>query len=444
MKPKKHRRGIQTLRLVASGTKIWNQLMMFIVVGILPLLFPQWIYIKDQKIVFIIVGLALITSAIYEVWRSYLEKQGKDSTLIINIQLLTSVLLLTGFLHFFGRINGPFFVLYLLTIMESYLNRNIFLASIVVGTMIFTTTTEFAWLIFQKEIVLGFIPGVGFMVRIISLIFMSTYGSVLGQKIMSEEKARSRAQTAADRLKETTESLKRTNVKLKQISALKGEFVSLTSHELRTPLIAIAGSLSTILEGFAGKINARVKEFLEGAYNENSRLLRLVNNLLNISRIEAGRLKFDIAPLDLKEAISRTFESLAIQAKERKLDLVFESEAKLLVRADKDKVREVLVNLVGNAIKFTNQGRVAVYAGKQGKLALVGVEDTGRGILPQDQPKLFKKFERVDGVESSEKKGGTGLGLYICKNLIEGMEGEIWLQSEHGKGSTFFFTLPLA
>jgi len=247
---------------------------------------------------------------------------------------------------------------------------------------------------------------------------------------------------AVDRIK-IAQNLRKTNRRLRQVSALKDEFVSLTSHELRTPLTAIGGSLSTVLEGYAGRVDDKAKEFLEGAFNENTRLLRLVNNLLNISRIEAGRLKFNIVPSDLNEVIRAALETLKTQAEEKKLSLIFDPQENLIVQADEDKLREIIINLCGNALKFTEVGHVGVTTWRQGELAIVAVEDTGRGILPQDQQKLFKKFMQADGTKATKKKGGTGLGLYICKNLIEGMGGEIWLQSEHTKGSTFYFTLPL-
>lgn len=237
--------------------------------------------------------------------------------------------------------------------------------------------------------------------------------------------------------------LRKTNQRLKKVSALKDEFVSLASHELRTPLTAIAGSLSTILDGYAGKVDGQKQEFLQGAYNESNRLIRLVNNLLNISRIEAGRLKFELNSFELCKIIEEVVENLEAQAKEKAINLVFGCQ-KLQVLADQDKVREILVNLIGNALKFTDKGRVAVDAFRQDGLAVIVVEDTGNGILPEDQDKLFKKFERVDGVQASKQKGGAGLGLYICRNLLKGMAGEIWLKSAHGKGSTFFFTLPIA
>lgn len=278
-----------------------------------------------------------------------------------------------------------------------------------VGTIIFSLNKgEEKISVFEKQILVGFTNAIGIAVEHASL-----YGR-----------------------------LRRTNRRLKEVSALKDEFVYLASHELRTPLTAISGSLSTILEGYAGKMSREAQEFVEGAYNESQRLIRLVNNLLNISRIEGGRLKFEIKEFSLSAVINLVVEALATQAREKKIDLVFDAPKELILKSDEDKVRELLVNLIGNAIKFTDQGRVAVTAWKQGKLIIAAVEDTGHGILQQDQAKLFKKFARLDGSKSGRKKGGTGLGLYICRNLLKGMGGEIWIMSEHGKGSTFFFTLP--
>ncbi|PIS09006.1 hypothetical protein COT75_04055 [Candidatus Beckwithbacteria bacterium CG10_big_fil_rev_8_21_14_0_10_34_10] len=237
--------------------------------------------------------------------------------------------------------------------------------------------------------------------------------------------------------------LKKTNKRLKEVSAFKDELVSFTSHELRTPLTGISGSLSTILEGYAGKVSPKLKEFIEGSHNESMRLLRLVNNLLNISRIEAGRLKYELLDFDLNLTIEETIEGLKKQAEEKKLQVDYFASEKVMVKADQEKVREIIINLVGNAIKFTDNGGISLSVFNQGKAVVVAVEDTGRGVLPEDQPKLFKKFERGQGGKTSKKKGGTGLGLYICQNLLKGMGGDIWLRSEHGQGSTFYFVLPL-
>jgi signal transduction histidine kinase len=274
------------------------------------------------------------------------------------------------------------------------------------------------------------------------LTILSSQLAVAIENALAYQKIQKFSDTLKIEIDKATEALQTTNEKLRNVSALKDEFVSLTSHELRTPLTAIAGSLSTVLEGFAGKVGPKTREFLAGAYNENLRLIRLVNNLLNISRIESGRLKFLPSNFDLALIIKEVIENLKTEALEKKIELLANCEAKTMVYADQDKVREILINLVGNAIKFTDKGRVAVTAWIQDGLAVVQVEDSGRGILPENQQKLFKKFERVDNSEANRAKGGTGLGLYICKNLLKGMNGDIWLKSNYGTGTTFYFTLP--
>jgi len=237
--------------------------------------------------------------------------------------------------------------------------------------------------------------------------------------------------------------LKKTNKRLREVSALKDEFVSLTSHELRTPLTAIASSLSTVLDGYAGDVSGEAKEFLDGAHNESTRLLRLVNNLLNISRIESGRLKYQISEFELCQVVDKVVEGLQNQADEKNLQLLHFCQKDILLKADKDKVHEVLVNLVGNSLKFTDEGRVAITVKKQNNFVLAEVEDTGPGIHKKDQKKLFQKFERAGGDGKGKGKSGTGLGLYICKTILEGMDGAIWFESAEGKGTTFYFILPL-
>ncbi|KKP59869.1 MAG: Sensory transduction histidine kinase [Candidatus Gottesmanbacteria bacterium GW2011_GWA1_34_13] len=217
--------------------------------------------------------------------------------------------------------------------------------------------------------------------------------------------------TLQEEVNKATKDLQEANIKLQELDKLKDEFVSLASHELRTPMTAIKGSLSTILDGYTGQINASTKEFLTAAFNENDRLIRLVNNLLNISRIEAGRITFTITKIDLDKLIKE--------------------------------VKEILINLIGNALKFTHQGGVTVSVFEKDNMITTAVSDTGHGIAKEDQDLLFKKFSQVKG-SYAKQSGGTGLGLYISKKMIEGMKGNIWLESEVGKGSTFYFSLPKA
>lgn len=245
-------------------------------------------------------------------------------------------------------------------------------------------------------------------------------------------------------LETTSKNLDIANKKLQELDKLKDEFVSLASHELRTPMTAIKGSLSTILEGYAGEISKESREFLAAAYNENDRLIRLVNNLLNISRIEAGRFTFTINKISMSKLINEVVGNLQMSAKEKNLSLTFNQVGVLpMVMADEDKVREVLINLIGNALKFTHKGGVSVAANVKDNMLVISVSDTGSGISREDQDLLFKKFSQVQG-SYAKQTGGTGLGLYISKQIIEGLKGSVWLESTLGKGSTFYFSLPVA
>ncbi|KKS84307.1 MAG: Sensor protein resE [Candidatus Gottesmanbacteria bacterium GW2011_GWA1_43_11] len=240
------------------------------------------------------------------------------------------------------------------------------------------------------------------------------------------------------------ENLKIANEKLKELDKLKDEFVSLASHELRSPMTTIKGSLSTILDGYAGEVSKETREFLTAAYSENDRLIRLVNNLLNISRIESGRLKFLVTNVDMSKLMKDEVDNMQMAAKERGLTLTIDKTENLpLVLADEDKIREVLINLLGNAIKFTHQGGITVSAKVDKDMVVTSVTDTGNGIAPEDQDLLFKKFSQVRRGTYSRQTGGTGLGLYISKKIIEGLQGQIWLTSTVGKGTTFFFSLPI-
>jgi signal transduction histidine kinase len=251
-------------------------------------------------------------------------------------------------------------------------------------------------------------------------------------------------ESTTKKLTEANDHLKNANVQLQELDKLKDEFVSLASHELRTPMTAIRGSLSTILEGFAGDISPQSREFLIAASNENDRLIRLVNNLLNISRIESGRFDFNKTPVNMNTLIIEVVNNLSAAAKEKNEYLKYEPNSAIpVITTDGDKIREVLINIVGNAIKFTHQGGVTIKIEQKDGMITTSINDTGSGIAPEDQEILFKKFSQARG-SYAQTTGGTGLGLYICKIIIEGLKGKIWLESTVGHGSTFYFSLPIA
>lgn len=441
---------IQTeqLRVVSSGSKIWNQLVIFFVIGLLPLIFPTKISVPNQWILFFNLAIALLSSFVYELWRARLQKEGKSIQKVMTLQLLTSVVLLAIFLHFFTRINGPLFILYLLTVMESALNLNVSLPNIVVGVMMFSTIGEFVYLVMIKEIILNLISMVELAVRVTALIFMRSYGLSLAQNIILERKARSRAQKAEGLVKEQLVELKNANIKLKGLDRLKDEFVSIASHELRTPMTVINNYLWMVLHGKAGEISQKQKLYLDRAAISSQRLIALVNDMLTISRIQRGKIMVKSESGDLLELAKGVVEELKIKAKEKKLKLSLKEPEKKLpqVLLDKERIREALVNLIGNALKFTpEKGEIVVSFKRKGQWMTALVADTGPGIAQEDLPKLFKKFGRLDrSFATVAETRGTGLGLYICKQIIDLHHGKIGVKSELGKGSTFYFSLKVA
>lgn len=230
-----------------------------------------------------------------------------------------------------------------------------------------------------------------------------------------------------------------------ELERTRREFLAIASHELRTPLTGIKGFLDIILTGDVGEITAQVREQLENAYESTERMIRLVEDLLSASRIERGKIDFLLQAIDPLPFVSEVIGDLSDAAKRKGLSLELREPPKALpqIQADPDRLREILINLLGNAIKFTDEEGVTVSFEVKGGKLLTSVKDTGIGIAKKDQPHIFKRFYTVETTLARERHG-TGLGLYIVKQLVEGMGGEVWFESELGKGSTFSFSLPLA
>lgn len=230
-----------------------------------------------------------------------------------------------------------------------------------------------------------------------------------------------------------------------EMDRMKDEFLSIASHELRTPMTAIMGNVDMVLKGQAGVISEEVEEYLEDVLIGADRLIALVNDMLDVSRLEASRMKFQFAAFAFADVASMVINDLQLIARAKNLKLSYRAAKKLpAVFADKNKVVQILNNIVGNALKFTDRGEVTVNAAVKKNMLMVDVLDTGIGIAHADQRKIFKKFAQLDASAEREAKG-TGLGLYITKHLVEKLGGEVSLKSR-GKshGSTFHFSLPLA
>jgi len=248
-----------------------------------------------------------------------------------------------------------------------------------------------------------------------------------------------------DELEELGAAFNRMMAGLKQLQELKDEFVFIAAHELRTPVAAMKGYLSLILDGIAGPITEKTKDFIQKVVKANQRLIQLVNDLLEVSRSEAGRLTIKVAPVDIVEPIKTVLQELRPLADEKSIKMSYEPPPGLpRVLADADRVKEIMVNLVGNAIKYTlGASEVLVSHDIQGGYLLTYVKDGGIGISKEAQKRLFEKFYRVPD-EKIKGITGTGLGLFIVKELVLKMNGKVGVSSEEGKGSIFAFSLPIA
>lgn len=250
----------------------------------------------------------------------------------------------------------------------------------------------------------------------------------------------------AREIKRATFDLRAANEKLKKLDAAKSEFISIASHQLRTPLTIIKGYISMMLEGNFGKLTANESQALDKVYDSNERLIQLVENLLNISRIESGRLQFTYEVMNLEDIVGSVTEELSNSAKKKGLKLIFNRPAKPLppVKIDEEKIRQVLMNLVDNAIKYTKKGTVALDIKRSHNNLHFCVADSGMGIDKSDMPNLFRKFSRGQGTSVVHTEG-TGLGLYVARQMIKAHNGKIWAQSNgKEKGAKFCFKIPIS
>lgn len=236
---------------------------------------------------------------------------------------------------------------------------------------------------------------------------------------------------------------------IREVDRLKNQFLANMSHELRTPLNSIIGFSRVILKGIDGPINDTQKQDLTAIYNSGQHLLGLINNVLDLSKIEAGKMELQYSDVNINDIVVTTMSTASGLTKDKNIKLYQVISPEIpIIRADATRVRQVLLNFISNAAKFTDEGSITIEA----KLitsptntpeVMVSVTDTGPGIAEKDRYKLFQPFSQVDD-SPTRKTGGTGLGLSICKSFIEMHKGRIGLlSSEVGKGSTFFFTLPL-
>jgi len=266
------------------------------------------------------------------------------------------------------------------------------------------------------------------------------FGYFLIQSVKNEVRRKEELQMMADKLAVA-------NDQLRKLDNAKTEFLSIASHQLRTPLTSVKGFVSLIIEGTYGEINDAVRDALTKVYASSERLIQLVEDLLNVSRIESGRMQFAFEKGDIGTMLKDLYENFMLVANNKSLylDLKLPENPLPEIMMDPSKIREVFSNLTDNALKYTEKGGVTLKAEsvEDGKTIRVTVSDTGVGVPKEEIQHLFKKFSR--GKDTSRLHAtGTGLGLYVGKNIVDAHNGKVWVESDgEGKGSRFIIELPI-
>jgi signal transduction histidine kinase len=270
-------------------------------------------------------------------------------------------------------------------------------------------------------------------------------GVLLLQNAKKEADVREKVEKLATQLQVSNTGLAEANTKLRELDKQKTEFISFATHQLRSPLTSMRGYSSLILEGEMGQTTPPVKEAVQTILTSTKTLISLVENYLNVSRMELGTMKYDFKPIDFKELLDEVVreQKTNIEAKGLKLNLSVSGDS-FPIKADVDKFKQVIVNTIDNSVKYTPQGSITISLEKNDKNIRFVVSDTGVGINPKTMPKLFKKFSRADNA-SDANIHGTGLGLFIAKEILTAHGGHMWAESEgEGKGSQFYIEIPEA
>jgi len=243
-------------------------------------------------------------------------------------------------------------------------------------------------------------------------------------------------------LMQKNNELETANDKLKELDQLKSMFIASMSHELRTPLNSIIGFTGILLQGLAGPLNDEQRKQMGMVKNSSQHLLELITDIIDLSKIEAGKITLHPEAFDLAKTVRDVVETLRVTAVRKSLMLTIKGVENIIIENDARRVKQVLVNLVANAVKFTEKGEVCIDIIKKNGMAVVKVSDTGPGIRAEDMGKLFRYFSQITSPDLP-KQEGTGLGLYISKKLTALLGGDIRVESEYGKGSTFFVSFPV-
>ncbi len=273
------------------------------------------------------------------------------------------------------------------------------------------------------------------VIVLITLVLLIILGIILIRSIKNEI-------TQKERLQKISLELYDANEKLKGLDKLKTEFLSLASHQLRSPLTAIKGYTSMLLEGSFGEVTGVQKDTIDKVFQSSKHLAKVVEDLLNVTKIEQGGMVYQMAPFDMEKTAKEIVDDLRITAEKKGLVMDFktDNQAPYTLNGDMEKLRQVFLNLIDNSIKYTKGGSISVILGKNKDKIRFSVTDTGMGMTEETKQSLFQKFARGEG--GKVNAGGSGVGLYLAKEIVGAHKGKVWVESPGvGKGSTFIVEL---
>ncbi|HYC83375.1 MAG TPA: HAMP domain-containing sensor histidine kinase [Candidatus Paceibacterota bacterium] len=331
----------------------------------------------------------------------------------------------------YGLFGMPILLIYLGYLIVKYhaFDLRIFTAQALVISTLAIVIAQYAFLHEPATIILN----------TINFVLVLIVGTYLSKDVRKEIEAHKQIEKLANKLAETTERLYVTNEHLEELNRQKTEFVSIASHQLRSPLTAIKGYASMMLEGSFGQLGDQTREATSRIFESSQKLVNVIEDFLNVTRIELGKMKYEMADFDLKQLAETVINELKPTIERKGIAFSFSAEpGTYTINGDQGKISQVLSNLIDNSLKYTPKGSVAVSVERTGEKIRFKVKDTGIGIAPETLPKLFEKFIRADEAGQTNIKG-TGLGLYVAKQIMEGHNGRLWAESEgEGKGATFY------
>lgn len=264
------------------------------------------------------------------------------------------------------------------------------------------------------------------------------------QNALSVQEVKEINETLQQRIEEATKELRTTNSQLQRLDEAKDEFISMASHQLRTPLTSVKGYISMVLEEDAGKISVTQRQLLGEAFASSERMVHLINDFLNVSRLQTGKFMLELRPIDLAKLVAVEIESLTTTAQMHNLKIRYKKPPRFpLLTIDEGKVRQVIMNFIDNAIYYSHEGtEIIVDLSIEDGQVVLRVKDTGIGVPKEEQAHLFSKFFRATNARK-QRPDGTGVGLFLAKKVIAAHGGTMMFESEEGKGSTFGFRLPI-